>query len=113
MTALLIAFAATKNPVITVISACLLFVAGNALEVLLDAAIGDAAGTETNRNARISQYTSFYDLGAATAPMVGYAIGVRFGFIVPFYLGALLMALVIALYIAERAAARRTSAVGR
>ena len=73
---------------------------GNALEVLLDAAVSDNAWISENRNARISQYTSFYDLGAG-GPDRGHAIGVRFSFTAPFYLGALLMALVIGLYVSD------------
>lgn len=109
MVILLSVFAATRNPVMTVLSACLLFIAGNALEVLLDAAVSDNAWISENRNARISQYTSFYDLGAAVGPIVGYAIGVRFSFTAPFYLGALLMALVIGLYVSERGTQRRAA----
>lgn len=101
MIVLLLIFAAIRDPLLTVLIACLLCFAGNALEVLLDAAVGDAAWTAENRNARISQYTSFYDLGAATGPIVGYALGVRFSFTTPFYLGALLMLAVIALHFAE------------
>lgn len=106
MVLLLLAFALTRSPVMTIVTACFLFFAGNALEVLLDAAISDTAWSAKNRNTRISRYTSFYDLGAATGPIVGYAIGVRLSFTAPFYLGAFLMALVIAAYFAEAAAHR-------
>ena len=51
MIVLLFIFAAIRDPLLTVLIACLLCFAGNALEVLLDAAVGDAAWTAENRNA--------------------------------------------------------------
>lgn len=98
MALLILAFATIQNPVITIALAFLLFFSGNAMEVILDAAIGDTAWSAADRNKRISQYTSFYDLGAATGPIVAYAIGGRLSFATTLYLGALLMVAVIGIY---------------
>lgn len=95
----LVVFGAVLNPLVTVVVACLLFFAGNSLEVVFDTAIGDTTyqggGEETTT--RLSRYASFYDLGAASGPVVTYFLGSRIGFAWAFYLGAGLMFVLLAI----------------
>ncbi|NLJ79780.1 MAG: MFS transporter [Firmicutes bacterium] len=91
-------FASVFSPAVTVLTAVLLFFGGNSLEVVLDTAIGDTTyhgGAE--KTTRISRYNSFYDLGAASGPVITYFLGSRIGFKWAFFLGAGLLLLLLLL----------------
>lgn len=99
MVVALLIFGGVLNPLVTVVVACLLFFAGNSLEVVFDTAIGDTTYQEGEEatTTRLSRYASFYDLGAASGPVVAYYLGSRIGFEWSFYLGAGLMFILLAI----------------
>lgn len=96
MTLALVVFGALLQPLVTVLVACLLFFTGNSLEVVLDTAIGDTTYQGEKAAKNVSRYASFYDLGAASGPVVAYFLGSRVGFHWSFYLGAGLMLVLLA-----------------
>ncbi len=89
--ALLTVFASWTAPLLTIVTAILLFVASQSLELGLEAAAGDNAAKGDSARA-MSMFASFYDLGAASGPLLAYGLGTLFSFHVPYYLGALMLA---------------------
>ncbi len=88
---LLTIFALWTSPLATIIAAILMFVSSQSLELAFEAAAGDNAATG-DRAGAMSLFASFYDFGAASGPLLAYALGTAFNFHVPYYLGALLLA---------------------
>lgn len=98
MATMLLIFGIMTNPIITVVVACILFFVGNSLEVVFDTAIGDTTylGEEETTATRLSRYASFYDLGAASGPVIAYYLGSKVGFEWSFYLGAFFIFILLA-----------------
>lgn len=98
----LLALVFTNGPIATIAFAVMLFAVGTSLEVVLEAAIGDGA-LEGDAARHMSTYSSFYDLGAACGPLLGYMIGAQYGLSLSYLVGAMLILVVtVMLYFSPR-----------
>ncbi len=91
-------FAACSSAAGTIVTAIVLFLCGNSLELLFEAATGDNAA-QGNTAAAMSVFSSFYDFGAAAGPIFAYAVGTAVSFTGPYYIGSALMAILLIAYL--------------
>lgn len=77
----------------------LLFAAGSALQVTLDALAGDIA-PPARRRAFLSLFVTWQDLGAATGPLLGFWIAPHFGLMWLYLSGAVVLLLAMLAYLA-------------
>jgi hypothetical protein len=110
ITLLLVGFLRNPLPLIAVLP--FMFAATTALSVTLDAFAGDLS-PPGRRAFVMSRYATWWDFGAATGPLLGYAIGILFGFSWVYMGAALILILggILYLYSLTRRLKRETIAL--
>lgn len=86
--------ALVTDPVPTVLAAVFLFFAGNSLKVVLDAAIGDSV-QGLDSAVVIGRFNSASDLGAASGPLLAYALVAGIGLAATYLVGTALLIVVL------------------
>lgn len=87
----LIALTASPGLAVTALAALAVFAASAVLNSALDVTLADMATLHSSRRGLWGQYTTWADIGGATGPLLGYAVGVGLGLPAAYLAGVALL----------------------